>query len=147
MEHSTVGANELDTRERVRESQYYAREPIPLDQTVGAESDSQRGDLLEDTEAGVALSAVSFTPRDWLQSALGTLSDREVGIIQLRLGLADGQPRTLDHIGHIYGITRERIRQIETNAMAKLRHPSRSQRLRAGPSARSERDQPERASE
>ncbi|MGH3610500.1 MAG: sigma-70 family RNA polymerase sigma factor, partial [Pseudonocardiaceae bacterium] len=91
---------------------------------------SQLGDFIEDSEAVVAVDAVSFTLlQDDLRSVLATLSEREAGIIRLRFGL-DGQPRTLEQIGHVYGVTRERIRQIEYTAMAKLRHPSRSQGLR-----------------
>jgi RNA polymerase primary sigma factor len=125
-------AEEMDTTpEKVLEFQNYAREPISLDQTIGDEGDSQLGDFIEDSEAVVAVDAVSFTLlQDQLQSVLATLSDREAGIVRLRFGLTDGQPRTLDQIGHVYGITRERIRQIETKTMAKLRHPSRSQPLR-----------------
>jgi RNA polymerase primary sigma factor len=125
-------AEEMDiTPEKVLELQNYAREPISLDQTIGDEGDSQLGDFIEDSQAVVAVDAVSFTLlQDQLQSVLATLSDREAGIVRLRFGLTDGQPRTLDQIGHVYGITRERIRQIETKTMAKLRHPSRSQPLR-----------------
>ena len=125
-------AEEMDiTPEKVLEFQNYAREPISLDQTIGDEGDSQLGDFIEDSEAVVAVDAVSFTLlQGQLQSVLATLSAREAGIVRLRFGLTDGQPRTLDQIGHIYGITRERIRQIETKTMAKLRHPSRSQPLR-----------------
>jgi RNA polymerase primary sigma factor len=125
-------AREMDiTPEKVREIQYYAREPISLDQTLGEEGDSQLGDFIEDSEAVVAVDAVSFTLlQDQLQSVLAKLSEREAGIVRLRFGLADGQPRTLGQIGEVYGITRERVRQIEAKTMAKLRHPSRSQALR-----------------
>jgi len=125
-------AKEMDlTPEKVLEIQCYAREPISLDQSIGEEGDSQLGDFIEDSQAVVAMETVSFALlQDQLQSVLATLSEREAGIVRLRFGLTDGQPRTLDHIGHIYGITRERIRQIETKTMAKLRHPSRSQALR-----------------
>jgi RNA polymerase primary sigma factor len=125
-------AREMDiTPEKIREIQYYAREPISLDQTLGEEGDSQLGDFIEDSEAVVAVDAVSFTLlQDQLQSVLATLSEREAGIVRLRFGLIDGRPRTLGHIGEVYGITRERIRQIEAKTMAKLRHPSRSQALR-----------------
>jgi RNA polymerase primary sigma factor len=119
------------TPDAVLEIQHYAREPISLDQTIGEESDSQLGDFIEDSQAVVAVDAVSFTLlQDHLQSVLATLSVREANIIRLRFGLNDGQPRTLDQIGQVYGITRERIRQIEDKTMAKLRHPSRSQQLR-----------------
>jgi RNA polymerase primary sigma factor len=108
-----------------------AREPISLDQTIGDEGDSQLGDFIEDSEAVVAVDAVSFTLlQDQLQSVLQTLSEREAGVVRLRFGLTDGQPRTLDEIGQVYGVTRERIRQIESKTMSKLRHPSRSQVLR-----------------
>jgi RNA polymerase primary sigma factor len=125
-------AKEMDiTPEKVLEIQQYAREPISLDQTIGDEGDSQLGDFIEDSEAVVAVDAVSFTLlQDQLQSVLETLSEREAGVVRLRFGLTDGQPRTLDEIGQVYGVTRERIRQIESKTMSKLRHPSRSQELR-----------------
>ena len=125
-------AKEMDiTPEKVLEIQQYAREPISLDQTIGDEGDSQLGDFIEDSEAVVAVDAVSFTLlQDQLQSVLQTLSEREAGVVKLRFGLTDGQPRTLDEIGQVYGVTRERIRQIESKTMSKLRHPSRSQVLR-----------------
>nr|WP_269185038.1 RNA polymerase sigma factor [Modestobacter sp. VKM Ac-2985] len=125
-------AKEMDiTPEKVLEIQQYAREPISLDQTIGDEGDSQLGDFIEDSEAVVAVDAVSFTlMQDQLTSVLQTLSEREAGVVRLRFGLTDGQPRTLDEIGQVYGVTRERIRQIESKTMSKLRHPSRSQVLR-----------------
>ena len=125
-------AKEMDiTPDKVLEIQQYAREPISLDQTIGDEGDSQLGDFIEDSEAVVAVDAVSFTLlQDQLQSVLQTLSEREAGVVKLRFGLTDGQPRTLDEIGQVYGVTRERIRQIESKTMSKLRHPSRSQVLR-----------------
>ena len=125
-------AKEMDiTPEKVREIQQYAREPISLDQTIGDEGDSQLGDFIEDSEAVVAVDAVSFTLlQDQLRSVLDTLSEREAGVVRLRFGLTDGLPRTLDEIGQVYGVTRERIRQIESKTMSKLRHPSRSQVLR-----------------
>ena len=125
-------AKEMDiSAEKVLEIQQYAREPISLDQTIGDEGDSQLGDFIEDSEAVVAVDAVSFTLlQDQLQSVLATLSEREAGVVRLRFGLTDGQPRTLDEIGQVYGVTRERIRQIESKTMSKLRHPSRSQVLR-----------------
>ncbi|MGH3571883.1 MAG: RNA polymerase sigma factor [Pseudonocardiaceae bacterium] len=124
-------AREMDiTPGKVLEIQQYARQPISLDQTIGDEGDSQLGDFIQDSEAVVAVDAVSFTLlQDHLRSVLATLPEREAGIVRLRFGL-DGQPRTLDEIGHIYGVTRERIRQIESKTMTKLRHPSRSQALR-----------------
>ena len=125
-------SKEMDiTEEKVLEIQQYAREPISLDQTIGDEGDSQLGDFIEDSEAVVAVDAVSFTLlQDQLQDVLHTLSDREAGVVKLRFGLTDGMPRTLDEIGQVYGVTRERIRQIESKTMSKLRHPSRSQVLR-----------------
>jgi RNA polymerase primary sigma factor len=122
-------AKEMDiTPEKVLEIQQYAREPISLDQTIGDEGDSQLGDFIEDSEAVVAVDAVSFSLlQDQLQQVLQTLSEREAGVVRLRFGLTDGQPRTLDEIGQVYGVTRERIRQIESKTMSKLRHPSRSQ--------------------
>jgi len=125
-------AKEMDiSSEKVLEIQQYAREPISLDQTIGDEGDSQLGDFIEDSEAVVAVDAVSFSLlQDQLQAVLSTLSEREAGVVRLRFGLTDGQPRTLDEIGQVYGVTRERIRQIESKTMSKLRHPSRSQVLR-----------------
>ena len=125
-------AKEMDiTEEKVMEIQQYAREPISLDQTIGDEGDSQLGDFIEDSEAVIAVDAVSFTLlQDQLQDVLTTLSEREAGVVRLRFGLTDGMPRTLDEIGQVYGVTRERIRQIESKTMSKLRHPSRSQVLR-----------------
>ncbi len=125
-------AKEMDiTPDKVLEIQQYAREPISLDQTIGDEGDSQLGDFIEDSEAVVAVDAVSFTlMQDQLTSVLQTLSEREAGVVRLRFGLTDGQPRTLDEIGQVYGVTRERIRPIESMTMSTLRHPSRSQVLR-----------------
>ncbi len=125
-------AREMDTTpEKVLEIQQYAREPISLDQTIGEEGDAPLGDFIEDSGAVVAVEAVSFTlMQDDLRVVLATLSEREAGIVRLRYGLTDGRPRTLDEVGHVYGVTRERIRQIESKTMAKLRHPSRSQALR-----------------
>ena len=113
------------------EIQQYAREPISLDQTIGDEGDSHIGDFIEDSEAVVALDAVSFTLlQDQLASVLSTLTEREAGVVRLRYGFTDGRAWTLDEIGQIYGVTRERIRQIESKTMSKLRHPARSQTLR-----------------
>jgi RNA polymerase primary sigma factor len=125
-------AKEMDiTPEKVLALQDYAREPISLDQIVGEEGDAAFGDFIEDSEAVVAVDVVSFSLlRDDLRSVLATLSEREAGIVRLRFGLIDGQPRTLDQIGHVYGVTRERVRQIEAKTMAKLRRPSRSEVLR-----------------
>ena len=125
-------SKEMDiTEDKVLEIQQYAREPISLDQTIGDEGDSQLGDFIEDSEAVIAVDAVSFTLlQDQLQDVLHPLSEREAGVVKLRFGLTDGMPRTLDEIGQVYGVTRERIRQIESKTMSKLRHPSRSQVLR-----------------
>ena len=125
-------AKEIDiTPEKVLEIQQYAREPISLDQTIGDEGDTQLGDFIEDSEAVVAVDAVSFTLlQDQLHAVLASLAEREAGILRLRFGLTDGRPRTLDEIGQVYGVTRERIRQIESKTMTKLRHPSRSRLLR-----------------
>jgi RNA polymerase primary sigma factor len=125
-------AKELDiASDKVLELQQYAREPISLDQTIGEEGDSRLGDFIEDSHAVVAVDAVSLTLlQDQLQSVLATLSEREAGIVRLRFGLTDGQPRNLGQVGEVYGVTRERIRQIEYKTMAKLREPSRSQALR-----------------
>ncbi|GIF09058.1 hypothetical protein Asi03nite_65960 [Actinoplanes siamensis] len=116
---------------RIVEIQQYAREPISLDQGIGAGGDAQFGDFIEDTDAVVALDAVSSgLLRDQLESILATLTEREAGVVRLRFGLSDGVPRTLDEIGRVYGVTRERIRQIEMKTMSKLRHPARSGALR-----------------
>jgi RNA polymerase primary sigma factor len=119
------------TPERLVEIEQYARTPISLDQAVGDEGDSELGDFVEDSEAVVAMDVVAFSLlQAQLQQVLGTLSDREAGVIRLRFGLAGGRPRTLGEIGEIYGVTRERIRQIESKTMCKLRHPARSEALR-----------------
>nr|WP_271208965.1 RNA polymerase sigma factor [Rhodococcus wratislaviensis]GLK33382.1 RNA polymerase sigma factor SigA [Rhodococcus wratislaviensis] len=125
-------AKELDiTSEKVSEVQQYAREPMSLDQMIGDEGVSNFGDFVEDTEAVIAVEAVSFTMlRDQLRVILETLTEREAGVIRMRFGLNDGQQRTLDEIGQAFGVTRERIRQIESKTMSKLRHPARSQSLR-----------------
>ena len=125
-------AVELDmTPEKVLEVQKYGREPISLHTPLGEEGDSEFGDLIEDTEAIQPGEAVSFTLlQEQLHSVLATLSEREAGVVSMRFGLIDGQPKTLDEIGQVYGVTRERIRQIESKTMLKLRHPSRSQVLR-----------------
>ena len=125
-------AKELDmTPERVVEVQKYGREPISLHTPLGEDGDSEFGDLIEDSEAVVPSDSVSFTLlQEQLHSVLDTLSEREAGVVSMRFGLEDGQPKTLDEIGKVYGVTRERIRQIESKTMAKLRHPSRSQVLR-----------------
>ena len=125
-------AKELDmTAEKVVEVQKYGREPISLHTPLGEDGDSEFGDLMEDSEAIVPADAVSFTLlQEQLHHVLDTLSEREAGVVSMRFGLGDGQPKTLDEIGKVYGVTRERIRQIESKTMSKLRHPSRSQVLR-----------------
>ena len=125
-------AVELDmTPEKVVEVQKYGREPISLHTPLGEDGDSEFGDLIEDSEAVVPADAVSFTLlQEQLHAVLDTLSEREAGVVSMRFGLTDGQPKTLDEIGKVYGVTRERIRQIEAKALRKLRHPSRSKVLR-----------------
>jgi RNA polymerase primary sigma factor len=125
-------AVELDmTPEKVVEVQKYGREPISLHTPLGEDGDSEFGDLIEDSEAIQPSEAVGFTMlQEQLHSVLDTLSEREAGVVSMRFGLTDGQPKTLDEIGKVYGVTRERIRQIESKTMSKLRHPSRSQVLR-----------------
>ena len=125
-------AKELDmTAEKVVAVQKYGREPISLHTPLGEDGDSEFGDLIEDSEAIVPADAVSFTLlQEQLHHVLDTLSEREAGVVSMRFGLGDGQPKTLDEIGKVYGVTRERIRQIESKTMSKLRHPSRSQVLR-----------------
>jgi len=125
-------SRELDmTPEKVIEVQKYGREPISLHTPLGEDGDSEFGDLIEDTEAVVPADAVGFTMlQKQLEQLLDSLSEREAGVIRMRFGLGDGQPKTLDQIGDTFGVTRERIRQIESKTMAKLRHPSRSQALR-----------------
>ena len=125
-------AQELDmSPDKVVEVQKYGREPISLHTPLGEDGDSEFGDLIEDSEAIVPADAVSFTLlQEQLHAVLDTLSEREAGVVSMRFGLTDGQPKTLDEIGRVYGVTRERIRQIESKTMSKLRHPSRSQVLR-----------------
>lgn len=125
-------ADEADiTPDRVIEVQAYSREPVSLSTPLGEEGDSEFGDLIEDTEAVSPADAVSFTlMQQQLRDLLGELTEREAGVITMRYGLADGKPMTLDEIGKVYGVTRERIRQIESKTMSKLRHPSRALALR-----------------
>ena len=119
------------TEDRVTELQRYGREPVSLDEPLGEEGDTRFGDLIEDTDAASEFASVDLgLLQAELRSVLATLSDREAGVIRLRFGLLDGRPHTLDEIGRTYGVTRERIRQIESKTMSKLRHPSRSQVLR-----------------
>jgi RNA polymerase sigma factor RpoD-like protein len=125
-------AKELDmTPEKVVEVQKYGREPISLHTPLGEEGDSEFGDLIEDSEAIKPEESVTFTIlQEQLMQVLGGLTSREAEVIKARYGLTDGQPKTLDEIGKVHGVTRERIRQIESKTMSKLRHPSRSQALR-----------------
>ena len=125
-------AAELDmTPEKVIEVQQHGREPVSLHTPLGEDGGSEFGDLIEDSEAIQPGEAASFTLlQEQLHSVLGTLSEREAGVVSMRFGLTDGQPKTLDEIGKVYGVTRERIRQIESKTMSKLRHPSRSNLLR-----------------
>ncbi|WP_157734872.1 RNA polymerase sigma factor [Pseudofrankia inefficax] len=125
-------AKEMDlTPDKVREIQKVAQEPISLETPIGEEEDSHLGDFIEDSDAVVPVDAASFLLlQEQLDSVLHTLSDREKKVIQLRFGLTDGHPRTLEEVGREFGVTRERIRQIESKTLSKLRHPSRSQKLR-----------------
>ena len=125
-------ARELDMPvEKVQEVQKYGREPISLHTPLGEDGDSEFGDLIEDTDAIAPSDAVAFSLlQEQFKQVLETLSPREAGVIKMRYGLEAGQPKTLDDIGRVYGVTRERIRQIESKTMSKLRHPSRSQTLR-----------------
>jgi RNA polymerase primary sigma factor len=117
--------------ERVREIQKLAQEPVSLETPIGEEADSNLGDFIEDSDAIVPLDAASFILlQEQLDAILHTLSEREKRVIQLRFGLSDGHPRTLEEVGQEFGVTRERIRQIESKTLSKLRHPSRSQKLR-----------------
>jgi RNA polymerase primary sigma factor len=125
-------ASELDMSiDKVLEIQGYAREPVSLETTVGDEGDNSLGDFIEDSDAPVAVDVVAYgLMQEQLRDVLRTLSDREAAVVRMRFGLADGQPKTLDEIGREFGLTRERIRQIESKTLSKLRHPSRSQKLR-----------------
>jgi len=130
--HSEELAKDIDTTpDKVRQLRHYTRQPVSLEQTLGEEDDYRLGDLIEDTEAVIPVEAVLFTQlQDDLHSVLTTLPEREASIVRLRFGLTDGYPRTLEQIGQLYGLTRERIRQIEAKTMTKLRQPSRCQVLR-----------------
>ncbi|HEY0560063.1 MAG: polymerase, sigma 70 subunit, RpoD subfamily [Mycobacterium sp.] len=125
-------AKEMDlTPEKVREILKVSQEPVSLETPIGEEEDSHLGDFIEDSDAVVPVDAASFILlQEQLDSVLHTLSDREKKVIQLRFGLTDGHPRTLEEVGREFGVTRERIRQIESKTLSKLRHPSRSQKLR-----------------
>ena len=119
------------TPEKVREIQKISQEPVSLETPVGEEEDSHLGDFIEDSEAPIPLERASFKLlQEQLESVLHTLSEREKAVIEMRFGLKDGQPRTLEEVGKTFGVTRERIRQIESKTLSKLRHPSRSQKLR-----------------
>jgi len=119
------------TPEKVREIQKISQEPVSLETPIGEEEDSHLGDFIEDSEAVIPLERASFKLlQEQLESVLHTLSEREKEVIRLRFGLVDGQPRTLEDVGKKFGVTRERIRQIESKTLSKLRHPSRSQKLR-----------------
>ena len=125
-------ARELDlTPAKVVEIQGYAREPVSLETTIGDDQDSNLGDFIEDADAPIASEVVSYgLMQEQLGDVLRTLTEREAAVVKMRFGLVDGQPRTLDEIGREFGLTRERIRQIESKTLSKLRHPSRSQKLR-----------------
>jgi RNA polymerase primary sigma factor len=125
-------AKDLDmTVEKLEEVQTFGREPISLHTPLGEDGGSEFGDLIEDTEAPVADDVVTYSfMQEQIRSVLDTLAERESGVIALRFGLRDGRPRTLEEISAVYGVTRERIRQIESKTMSKLRHPARSQSLR-----------------
>ena len=117
--------------DKVREIMKVSQEPVSLETPIGEEEDSHLGDFIEDSDAVVPLDAASFILlQEQLESVLHTLSEREKKVIQLRFGLHDGTPRTLEEVGKEFGVTRERIRQIESKTLSKLRHPSRSQKLR-----------------
>ncbi len=119
------------TPEKVREILKVSQEPVSLDTPIGEDEDSALGDFIEDSEAVVPLDAASFILlQEQLEWVLDTLSDRERKVIELRFGLHDGTQRTLEEVGKEFGVTRERIRQIESKTLSKLRHPSRSQKLR-----------------
>ena len=125
-------AHELDLSvAKILEIQGYAREPVSLQSVIGDDADSSLGDFIEDADAPVAVDVVSFgLMQEQLHEVLKTLSEREAAVVRMRFGLYDGEPKTLDQIGHEFGLTRERIRQIESKTLSKLRHPSRSQALR-----------------
>ena len=117
--------------ERVREISKISQEPVSLETPIGEEEDSHLGDFIEDEEALAPAEAASFfLLREQLDDVLGTLTSREKRVLQLRFGLEDGRSRTLEEVGQVFGVTRERIRQIEAKALRKLRHPSRSKKLK-----------------
>ncbi len=117
--------------ERVREILKVSQEPVSLETPIGEEEDSHLGDFIEDRTAPAPADAATFQLlREQVEDVLGTLSERERRVLQLRFGLEDGRSRTLEEVGRDFGVTRERIRQIEAKALRKLRHPSRSRKLR-----------------
>jgi RNA polymerase primary sigma factor len=125
-------AAEMDiTPDKVREILKVSQEPVSLETPIGEEEDSHLGDFIEDADAIVPVDAASFILlQEQLESVLHSLSNREKKVIELRFGLIDGHQRTLEEVGQEFGVTRERIRQIESKTLSKLRHPSRSQKLR-----------------
>ncbi len=126
-----IGAEMDMSAERVREIQKISQEPVSLETPIGEEEDSQLGDFIEDSQAIVPPDAASFSMlQEQLTQVLDSLADRERKVIELRFGLVDGHPRTLEEVGREFGVTRERIRQIESKTLAKLRHPSRSSKLK-----------------
>jgi RNA polymerase primary sigma factor len=126
-----IGLQMEMSAQKVREIQKISQEPVSLETPIGEEEDSHLGDFIEDSDAVVPLERASFKLlQEQLESVLLTLSGREKEVIRLRFGLVDGQPRTLEEVGKKFGVTRERIRQIESKTLSKLRHPSRSQKLR-----------------
>ena len=126
-----IGAEMDMSADRVREIQKISQEPVSLETPIGEEEDSQLGDFIEDSQAVVPPDAASFSMlQEQLTQVLDGLAERERKVIELRFGLADGHPRTLEEVGREFGVTRERIRQIESKTLAKLRHPSRSSKLK-----------------
>ena len=126
-----IGAEMDMSADRVREIQKISQEPVSLETPIGEEEDSQLGDFIEDSQAVVPPDAASFSMlQEQLTQVLDSLADRERKVIELRFGLVDGHPRTLEEVGREFGVTRERIRQIESKTLAKLRHPSRSSKLK-----------------
>ena len=126
-----IGAEMDMSADRVREIQKISQEPVSLETPIGEEEDSQLGDFIEDSQAVVPPEAASFSMlQEQLAQVLDSLADRERKVIELRFGLVDGHPRTLEEVGREFGVTRERIRQIESKTLAKLRHPSRSSKLK-----------------
>ncbi|GMA60030.1 RNA polymerase sigma factor RpoD [Alicyclobacillus fastidiosus] len=125
-------AEEMDlTADKVREIQKIAQEPVSLETPIGEEDDSHLGDFIPDDEAPAPADAAAYELlKEQLEDVLDTLTEREENVLRLRFGLDDGRTRTLEEVGKVFGVTRERIRQIEAKALRKLRHPSRSKRLK-----------------